>query len=147
MLKAGYHIVNYNETLGYDNFTFHGRPFEEVVTEFMFWLAVFSGGVGIITDTSKGLILGLTSLIICSIVTTFFFLAASNKIVNHSRNIGINDVTRKMTNLEQWEYIYKDSAHLLVLGIIILLVINIIYKRRKSLNKVIKAAYNRGTVS
>lgn len=134
LYKSGYHVLFYEETGGKDVLTFHfTRSFSEVVVEFVFWIIILLGGVGISTDRRNGLLLGLIATGTALIPSLAYVLVAASKAKNYSRNIGINDGQREMTHLEKWNYIYSDLFFSIGLTLVAIAIIQCIVKRRKYL--------------
>jgi len=130
--KVGYHLINYHKTGGLDIGGFgYPKPFIGVLTLFLFWLAMFSGGIGIITDSKFGLLLGLIGLTVSIIPTIAFLFVEIGIILNYSRELGINNTSREMRILDKWEYIYKNFIYLSCLLFFLMTAIILIYRRRK----------------
>lgn len=134
LYKSGYHVLFYDKTGGKDLFSFHfTRSFSEVVVEFVFWIIILLGGVGISTDSRIGLLLGLLATGAALIPSLAYVLVAAGKVKSYSRNIGINDVQREMTHLEKWDYIYSGLFFSICLTLAVIAIIVCIVKRRKYL--------------
>ena len=134
LYKSGYHVLFYKETGGKDVFVYHfTRSFTEVVIEFIFWIIILIGGLGISTDSRKGLFLGLLAKCVALIPSLAYVIIAAGRVRPYSRSILINNTERDMTNLEKWNYIYSDFFFSICLTLLVVSTIVIIVKRRKYL--------------
>ena len=129
--KSGYHLINYDQTYGLESGTFgYGRPYWEITIEFLFWLTVVIGGIGFLWLKRIGLIIGMYSLILPTLVSITFLIAEISRKMNYSTTMMVNAEQREMTLGEQLNYIYSEPVFLAILT---LLLIAIFWKTMKQL--------------
>ncbi|MBU2914858.1 hypothetical protein [Reichenbachiella agariperforans] len=130
--KSGYHLVNYGITSGLEPGTFsQGRPYWEIVVEFVLWLAVISTGVGLINSTRIGLKTAIYSLILPTLIAGLFFVAELSKKSNYSTTMMVNTERREMNLVEQWKYIYSEPTYLAILTIVLIAIFLLTNKQLK----------------
>ncbi|MEH0153061.1 hypothetical protein V6R21_02885 [Limibacter armeniacum] len=130
--KTGFHLINYNQTFGLEPGTFgYGRPFWEVAIEFLFWLTVTSGGIGLLQFNKIGLKIGLYSLVLPTLVSITFLIAELYSKRNYSSTIIVNTQRRDMTLFEQWNYIYSEPVLLITLTLACLVIFWLTMKQLK----------------
>ncbi|MEM6844766.1 MAG: hypothetical protein AAF632_21305, partial [Bacteroidota bacterium] len=129
--NQGYHLINYDQTLGYDKLTFgYGIPYYEIVLKFIFWFIIFVSGLGLIKTNKLGLQLGLIGISISGLICLTYASVVTSKRLNHSRTLLINQTEREMTISEKWEYIYLQPTKYWALFGLILTILTLIRLRQ-----------------
>ena len=126
-VKAGYHLLNYELTWGLNRGAFgYVRPYWEVVVEFLFWLPVTIGGLGLLTSKKLGLKIGSYSLILPILTSLVFLISRISKKLDYSNILMVNNESRKMSFREQWEYIYSEPIYfaVMVLALITIMILS-----------------------
>ncbi|PZX56097.1 hypothetical protein LV84_02465 [Algoriphagus ratkowskyi] len=126
-VKTGYHLLNYELTGGLNPETFgYARPYWEIVVEFLFWLTVIIGGLGFLTSKKLGLKIGRYSLIVPILTSLVFLVISVYKRLDYSNSLMVNNENRKMSLIEQWEYIYSEPIYFagIVMALFIIMIMS-----------------------
>jgi hypothetical protein len=118
---SGFHLVNYDITLGLEYGTFgYGRPYWQIIVEFFFWISILTGGLGLFVSNKSGIKIGLYSLFLPIFASTILLIDELSKKLKYSTKISSNTESREMTISEQWEFIYSEIIFLVFLTIALL---------------------------
>ncbi|KXX69459.1 hypothetical protein AVL50_19095 [Flammeovirga sp. SJP92] len=129
--NSGYHLIYYDETLGYNQPTFgHGIPYYQIVLKFLFWLIMFFSGIGLIKSNNIGLLFGQIGISIAGIICFIYVLLLTFKHSSYSTTMVVNSMKSEMTFLEKWEFIYSQPVkYWTLLGLIISILIMIRFRK------------------
>lgn len=133
LYRVGFYLINYDLTLGIDPAKGgHGRPYWEVLAEFIFWLTLAIGGLGIYRSKGIGLRFGLFSVVTATVVILLHLIVAISSKSKYSKILIVNKEERVMTAMDQWNYIYKEPVSLAVLTVVAFLVIVLLWRQIKT---------------
>ncbi|OHX63781.1 hypothetical protein NH26_24935 [Flammeovirga pacifica] len=129
--NSGYHLIYYDETLGYNQPTFgHGIPYYQIVLKFFFWLIMIFSGIGLIKSNKIGLIIGQIGISISGTICFIYVFLLTFRHINYSTNMVVNSMKHEMTFLEKWELIYSQPVkYWTLLGLIISILIMIRFRK------------------
>ncbi|BDD04553.1 hypothetical protein [Aureibacter tunicatorum] len=107
--KTSYHVIFYDKTLGYDRFTLgYGKPFEEILINFIYSVSLFISSFGLISKNIIGRRITFFFLIPPVLYSLLYLLAVLPKVYETSYFIYESNIESVFNIINSLNYPYLE---------------------------------------